>query len=427
LFAPLRWLISNLGSLILAFLLALVVWVSAVTANDPNVERVRTVQLEIVGKDPNILLVGSVPSQVRVTFRAPRSIADIMATTDNAIRASVDLSGLAPGTQDVNVQVRVNENFRPVRLMQYTPEVVTLTLEPLETKRFTVKLLVEGDPADGYAKGTPVYNPTTVTVSGPQSLVSQVDQVSTTLNIAGASESISTELPPIALDANGQPVSGLTITPNAITITESITLQGGYRNVVVKVVTLGEVADGYKLTNISASPPNVVVFSTNPQLVNNLPNFVETTPLDLTGAQDDLDVRLPLNLPKGISAVGDQTILVQVSIAAVEGSMQITLPVTIINLTPGNTAQLSADNVSVILSGPMPVLNKIKPEDLRVSVDLKGLTAGDHQVAPVVDILPDRVQVDSIDPSVLNVIIAEIPTPTLTPTVTATPEVTPQP
>ena len=83
------------------------------------------------------------------------------------------------------------------------------------------------------------------------------------------------------------------------------------------------------MTNITASPPNLVVFSTNPQLVNNLPNFIETTPLDLTGAQDDLDVRLSLNLPRGISAVGDQTILVQVSIAAIEGSEQILLPVTI--------------------------------------------------------------------------------------------------
>ena len=63
---------------------------------------------------------------------------------------------------------------------------------------------------------------------------------------------------------------------------------------VVKVASTGQVASGYRLTNISVFPPTVTVFSTNPSLVDRLPGFVETSPLDLTGVKDDIDIRLPL-------------------------------------------------------------------------------------------------------------------------------------
>ena len=40
---PLRWVLRNLGALVLAFVMAVIVWVSAVTSNDPNQERVYVV------------------------------------------------------------------------------------------------------------------------------------------------------------------------------------------------------------------------------------------------------------------------------------------------------------------------------------------------------------------------------------------------
>ena len=38
--SPLRWLAKNLATLLLAFILALIVWVSAVTSADPNEQHV---------------------------------------------------------------------------------------------------------------------------------------------------------------------------------------------------------------------------------------------------------------------------------------------------------------------------------------------------------------------------------------------------
>ncbi|HEX9618220.1 MAG TPA: CdaR family protein [Anaerolineales bacterium] len=429
--APLRWLVSNLSTFLLAFALAVVVWISSVTETDPNVERIRTVPLEIVGLDPNMLLVGNIPAQVRVTLRAPRTVSDRLASVDNAVQARVDVTGLEPGTYELEVQVHVNPSFQPVRRVLISPDRVTLTLEPLVSETFPVNLEVTGNPSLGYQVGEAVRDPAFVTVSGPDSAVSLVEEVHGLLDITDATNTIRAEIPLQALDAQENPVSGVTISPNEVTVTQPITLQGGYRNIVVRVETTGQPESGYRLNNVLVSPPNVVVYSSDPQLVNELPSFVETELIDLTGAEDDLESFVDLNLPEGISVVGDQRVLVQINIAAIEGSVQLSIPVTPIGLLPTRAAEISPETVDVILSGPIPILNRMTSSDIRVVVDLKDLDLGVYPLEPEVDVLPERVQVETILPTTVEVtvIVAPTATPTgaVTPTSRATPTATVQP
>jgi YbbR domain-containing protein len=353
---------------------------------------------------------------------------DRMNGVENAVLAQVDVTGLGPGSHDLEVQTRVGDSFRPVRRVQVNPEVITLTLEPLVSETIPVKLEVNGNPAIGYEKGELERDPAFVTVSGPASQVSQVEEVRAELDITDATETIQAEVAVSVVNSQGNPVPGVTVTPDEITVTQPVTLQGGYRNMVVRVLTTGQPAEGYRLTNVTASPPNVVVYSSNPQLVNDLPSFVETAPVDLTGAEDDLDTFVELGLPEGISVVGDESVLVQVSIAAIEGSIKLSLPVTPLGLLPTRAAEISPETVDVILSGPIPVLNRMKSSDIRVVVDLKDLDLGTYPLEPEVDVLPERVQVETILPSSVEatVIIAPTSTPTgtITPTGGPTPTVT---
>jgi hypothetical protein len=137
-------------------------------------------------------------------------------------------------------------------------------------------------------------------------------------------------------------------------------LQGGYRNVIAGV-TSGQPANGYKLTNIAVAPLNVVVFSSNPQLVNDLPGYVETMPVELEGVEDDFDTFVDLNLPEGISVVGDQSVLVQVSIAAIDGSLTLTAGRRRPAANPGCRNLTSPDVIR--LAGP--VLNDLQSDDIR--------------------------------------------------------------
>jgi YbbR domain-containing protein len=199
--------------------------------------------------------------------------------------------------------------------------------------------------------------------------------------------------------------------------------------VIVRPVSVGQVASGYRLTNIFVSPVGKIVFSSDPELVNNLPGYVETQPIDLTGKEDDFETLVELNLPSGISVVGDPKVLVQVSIAAIESSLAISLPVEVIGLAPGLEAIVAPTTIDVILSGPVPVLNTLGPADVRIVVDLSGYDEGTYQVIPVVNILPEQVEKVSMLPATVEVTItiASTPVQTATPFGTVFPPRTPTP
>lgn len=412
----LSWLGKNLSTLVTAFILALVVWVSAVTSADPNQQLTypRPVPIEQRNLNPELLIVGDINNTVQVVLNAPKSVWNELSGDQNAVRAWIDLSNLGPGVHTVPVQVQPDRRLGPAQVVSKDPASIRLTLEPLVTKTVTVTIVVNGEPALGYQAGAPQADPDRVIVSGAASKVSQVNMVRAVVDITNASQNLDASTPLQALDLNEQPVQDVTLTPDTVKVKEPVTLLGGYRNVIVKVITTGQIADGYRLTNIQVSPPNVIVFSSDPQLLNSLPGYIETKPLDLNGAQDDFETPVELNLPQGISIIKDQKVLVQVSIAAIDTSMTISLPVDYINLDPGLSAAISPVSANVILSGPMPVLANLKPTDIRVVVDLSGKGPGSYQLAPSVAFLPSRVAADSILPATVQVVIVQMPTPTPT-------------
>jgi YbbR domain-containing protein len=341
-----------------------------------------------------------------------------MATEDNPVTAMIDLSNLASGTHTVPIQVHITD--RPVELINSTPSSVTVILEPLATKSFPIHLIVLGDPAVGFQAGTTSLSATTLLVSGPQSQVKRIIEVRATINISLVQETVHQTVSLDALDANGQSVTGVTLTPDQVTVSIPITQKGGYRNVVIKVVTKGQIASGYRLTNISAYPPTVTLFSSNPQAIENLPGYVETEPIDTSGAKSDLDVQATLNLPEGVSVVGNQAVVVYVGIAAIEGSLTLNnMPVQMVGLGPGLAASLSPDHVDVILTGPLYLLDQLNSNQVQVSVDLTNQGPGVVKLAPQVNVGLSNIQAESVLPGTVEVSIIEL-TPTPTPSVTPT-------
>jgi YbbR domain-containing protein len=419
----LRWLAKNIGTLLTAFILAVIVWVSAVIASDPNEEHVlgRAVPIEIIGQDPNLQIMGTVPSTVTVVLRAPTTVWTQLNNNPALVTAKIDLSNLGAGTHTIPVEVQITPHL--VLLVNQNPQQVSVSLDPIVSQSFPVELVVTGNPPIGYQAQTPTVNPAVVKVTGAESLVAQVKQARVTLDITNANQTITREEVPVLLDSEGQIVNGLTMTPETVTVTQPIVLLGGYRYVIVRAVTVGQVPTGYRVTNIFVTPIGVVVFSSDPELVNNLPGYVETQPVDLTGKEDDFETLVDLNLPAGISVVGDSKVLVQVSIATVETSLAISLPVEVIGLSPGLAASVNPAVVNVILTGPVPVLNTLGPADVRVVVDVTGYDVGTYPFTPQVNILSDRVQLNSILPSSVSVTITTAPTPTQTgtPNKTTTP------
>ncbi|MFZ6019483.1 MAG: YbbR-like domain-containing protein [Chloroflexota bacterium] len=404
----LRRLLRLLPSLITAFILALAVWISAVSSSDPLSERTypNPLPIEIIGQDPGLVITSSIPSSVTVVLSAPQSIWNQLNTETGAVRAFLDLSGLEAGSHSVPVRVQIS--VRPVRKIAQSPQSITVTLERLASKEFPIRVVTRGSPAVGYTADSPTLSQTTVTISGPESQVNRVAEVQAIIDLSQATETINRTVNLVAVDANDNPINGLSLLPDRVTVRQNISQRFGYRNVVVKVVVLGQVASGYRLTNISVFPPAVTVFSADPQIVSDLPGFIETEPLNINGLKDDLDISLSLNLPPGVSVVGDQTeVLVRVGIAAIESSLTLpSIPVEITGLQPGLSAVISPETITVIISGPVALLDRLRATDVRAVVDLTALSEGTFQIEPEVEILIAELKPESLLPESVEVIIS---------------------
>ena len=406
--AVIRKILKSLPSLITALMLAMAAWVAAVSSSDPNEIHVysQAIQIDVLGQDTHLIIVGNQIPQVKVTMNAPRSIWQQFNTTTNQIHAFIDISGLKKGSYQVPIQVQTD--LKPVKILSLSPENVSLTFEPLVSVTYPLQMVTRGEPAIGYQAGTVTIEPAQSEVTGPESLVNQVVNLRSTIDLTQAQSNINVNLDIQAVDINGDTVDGVTITPNKVVVNQPITQKGGYRNVVVKVVSQGKLANGYRLTNISVFPPNITVFSEDPTLVENLPGYVETQPIVLDNIKNDLSIPAELNLPAGVSLVGNQVVMVIASIEPIESSLTISkISVLPTGLGDGLTAKISPEVVDVLLSGPLPVLDGLISQDFQITINLDGKGPGTYQLTPSVQIDTNEIRVESVIPGTIEVVISK--------------------
>jgi YbbR domain-containing protein len=402
-----RWLLGNLGLILLSLTLAVLVWVVAVEQENPTLERRFPVPIPVTVSAPPEGLVAYDQSadQVYVTVRAPRSVWDVLQVTD--LRATVSLNGLGEGLHQVAVRVDVARQPASVRLVE--PESIDVHLEPQVAAALPVEARLEGSTALGYTARLPVVRPVSATVQGPASLVAQVTELVARVSVEGGRVDVEGEFELEPRDDGGEIIAYVTVSPATVSVYVPVEQLSGFRDRPVTALLEGQVAPGYRISSVRVDPPVVTVYGT-PDAISLLPGYLQTAPLNLEGAQGDVEVQLPLQTPEGVSIL-EPVVTVRVTIVPLEGSVTISRTVEIQRTPPGMTATVAPETVEVILSGPLPVLQELRETDVRVIVDLFGLTAGSHSVEPQVVVPPDLVY-EAILPTTLQVEIVSLATPT---------------
>ncbi|MDY7041757.1 MAG: CdaR family protein, partial [Chloroflexota bacterium] len=238
-------------------------------------------------------------------------------------------------------------------------------------------------------------------------------------------ETFERELLLSARDAYGNSVGWIKLEPLKVTVRVPIEQEHGFKEVAVSAVVSGQVSSGYWVSNVSVEPAAVTIVG-NPTALKNIPGYIETTPIDVSGVDEDVSRQVPLALPNGVSVLGEQAVVVQISVTAIQGGLTVQRELIIQGLPEGYQVRSSPDKVDVILSGPLPRLETLRPGDVVVILNLYGLEAGTHKVTPQV-IVPEGIVVESILPATIEVLIARGALPTLTPTPVTTPTPTPTP
>jgi YbbR domain-containing protein len=416
-----RRLWENLGTFILAFILAALVWVVALDEENPLEERAfeQTVPIELVNLPPNMILVSPGAARTRVYLKAPRLVWQQLTLED--IEVTANLGNLGPGThENVPLNVMVDLEHESTRVIRYDPETITVILEGREARDCPVVVQQSGTPALGYAAGAPQLGTAAVTLEGPTPAVERVVACVVRLSVEGLRQDFNGQLTVQPVDAEGNEVPRVTVTPESTSVLVPVTQQAGFRDVAVKAVITGQVASGYQVTSISVVPQVITLSSSDPERVDQVPGFVETMPLDISEATSDVVQRVALVLPEGVE--GADSVLVEVNVGAIEYSLTIERELELRGLAPGLGAEASPETVDVLLLGPLPLLDNLTLGDVRVVLDLQGLGPGTYQVTPQVILLSDRLRAENVLPGQVEVVIG-----VATATPTATREGTPEP
>jgi YbbR domain-containing protein len=397
---------KSIPTILLSIVVALTVWVMATTAADPSETRTypNTVPIEIIGQPTDLVITSDLPESVTLSLRAPTSIWTTMLTEKAPVRALIDLSGVNSGEHVIPVQIQVG--IKPVEVVSYSPRSVDLTLEKMKSQKFDITVITRGLLPAGYQAEEPQLSETSAMVSGAGTIVDRVSQVRAVIDLSQVTEDINETITLQPVDANGVVVRNVTVYPGKITLIQSVVQRGGYRNVVVKVVTSGQVNDGFRLTNISVFPPTLTVFSEDPAVVDAIPGYIETQSVDLTGKETSFEQEVELQLPQGLVVIGNPQTMVDVGIEPVQSSVALSdVRVEAIGLATNLSATILPEKVNVIISGPVPMLESILINNLRVLIDLTGLLPGEYTLNPQVSLNIQGLTVESISPASFEIVI----------------------
>ena len=292
----LKKILSLLPIILTALKVAIIVWISSVTSSDPNevVTYTNPIPLTILGQNPDLIISEMSSSNVIITVRAPHSVHEQLSRNINSVNARLNLSGFGAGTYEVTPEI--STTYKPVQIVDIAPAEIELTLEQITNKTFDIKLLLAGNLPISYEAQEPVLSTDTVQLLGPESKISEVFDVVANIDLTNVTSTISRNVDLRLIVYRGNVVQDITLNPTNINVEVPIKQLVGYRNVFIKIVTTGSIAQGYHLTSLVVNPPNVTIYASNPAMVGNMPSFLDTAPVNLNGAKEDFSINVPLKI-----------------------------------------------------------------------------------------------------------------------------------
>lgn len=296
----------NLTNHVLAALLALLLWSYVKTADvvsSTDVSKAFSdVVLEVRNVDASLRVINALPQTITVTVRGP--VSEIEKVTRETLLAYLDLSNAKAGTGQYVVKLVAPFN------LSATASPARLEVETEKLLAVDVNLQASGDRTIQNDQLLVAELSTTfVRISGVQSQVERVRQAVVRTNWQQAQPGARLSLPVSLLDANGQKIVGLEVTPGVV---ETIVHHYAGKRLGVVVPTEGELAVGLHLAEILPQPAEVIAYGPAEELAEL--DSLSTSPIDLSGVTASGKRDLELLLPQGVLALSDQEVAVQVLI-----------------------------------------------------------------------------------------------------------------
>ena len=286
----------------ISLVLAVILWFFV--GGEQRVDKTVMMPVEVINMPRQLVISNQFKKEIEVAVNGPRSM--ILEIDNKKITRQIDLSKATPGTTVITNDVKSIPVPRGVTVLRVQPASIILSLDKLIQKKIAVNPVTTGTPAPGYILKRLRMDPEEITITGPETVLSQYEVLRTdVVNINGLKKSVQQQVPldlePAIVDLIGE----TTITAD-ITISLE-TVQKEYRVRLVPLFVEGE----QKLSHVK-------VYANVPKLLlDNKVNVQELLTATVVRDEDNgigmIQINQPkeLNLPVEIFRIEPNTVLLQ--------------------------------------------------------------------------------------------------------------------
>ena len=215
------WMLS---SLVLSFVL----WIYVTSVESDEIRQTfRGVRVELVGESVlrnsrNLVVTDLSTNTVSIEVRGPRRVVSALAPED--LSAQVDVSKLtqsAYASMQYTVSYPTRMDTSALVVSRKVPDTVNFTVSRLNSKSIPVRGRFEGNIAEGYTAEPVVFEPSEITVSGPDAYLKNVSYAWVSFTATDVSSTYSVETGFTLMDASdaAAETEGLTCSADVVSAT----------------------------------------------------------------------------------------------------------------------------------------------------------------------------------------------------------------
>ena len=405
-----KWITNNLGLKILALFVSVGLWIIAININDPVSENTYTVNVTlqnsgVLSSAGKYFEVKDNSDRIKVVVRGTRTALSQFNQTD--IVATADMSKI---TEDnlVPIELSTTKQSDKIEGIRSESQYVKLALEDVRRLQMPIEVKVLNDPADGYILGATQTSQNVVILSGPESIINQVESAAVEIDVSGATTDVKISLP-IHLYSKEDDI--IDTTKVNMSVQEISTTASILQKAVVPLIAIpqGTPTQGYVLNGIIEGLPTEITIAGKSNIVSKIPYIDISESLDVNDIYQNTSYEININdyLPDGVSMVGNvgNNGILDISVGVdKESERTIVLDpeaIQVIGVPEGYSATVSdlEDDVEVPVSGLKSLLDTVDESKLVpvINVDKylsnNGLTIEKGHIDIPLDItLPDNVR-----------------------------------
>jgi len=360
---------------VMAILIACILWLTVSSQN--HIASTQTVASGVIEKFPFAIHVESDESLVLTKISQATGMVIVNGSILNAatlptkmlgVELVANAHGLTPGKHIIQVAALGMPNA------SYTisPATIIVDVEKRVSIRREVHVLISGSPAAGYQAGSPSTDLTNVSISGSPASIQQVASVSASISLSGITRPVSKLVNLVALNAQGEPVSGVSLSPQVAVVTVPILTAKQTLRVLPQVV--GNPALGFSVAGVSLLPGQIDLLEVPSDA--NAPADI-TIPVNVEGMTKTQTITVTVPVV-GDTKASPATIQATIQIEPSQARVFAQVPIGVTNLANGQTVKLiGKTKVDVSIVGPASIVSQMTAADIQVYIVGNRLTASD--------------------------------------------------